>query len=125
MRPSVHIALMKLAMMCGMFLCFGVAMAAYNRFQLNIALQPLWVNLVAYVGPLLLGMYVGHWLVCRVPLVCPTCRGRITRSKEVTSWWRAPVYRYWCAGCQRDALDDFHGPTQQPTKPAGPRDTSW
>jgi hypothetical protein len=108
-----------------MFVCFGIAMAAYNRFNLNIALQPLWVNLVAYISPLLLGAFLGYWLVSRVPLVCPTCRGRIERRKHVTSWWRMPTYRFWCEACQRDGLEGIHGPTQRPAKSAGTRDTNW
>jgi hypothetical protein len=123
MRPATHIAAQKLAMMCGMFLCFGVAMDVYNRLKLNIAIQPLWVNLVAYIGPLLLGMYLGYWLLSRVPMVCPACRGRVKFRREVTSWWRMPVYQYWCEACGRDVQADHHRPTKPTAEKA--RDTNW
>jgi len=108
MRPSTRVALHKFAMMCGMFLCFGIAMEIYGQLKLNIALQPLWVNLVAYIGPILFGMYLGYWLLSRIPLVCPKCRSRVEVRREVRSWWRMPRYEYWCATCARDMLAEHH-----------------
>ena len=105
MRPRTQIALMRLTMFGGALLCFGIALALYTRFEVDLPGLPLWLNLAALVVPALAGMFLGYKLLLLIPLVCPSCRQRIERRRiEPTSRWRLPTYTYWCEPCQRDGL---------------------
>jgi hypothetical protein len=106
MSPRSHIALQKLGMMAGAFLAFGIAMSAYNDGRVNLPLMPLWVNLLAYIGPLLAGGWLGFFLVGLLPISCPNCRGPVQyRSCATSSTWRMSKWVYWCKNCERDVVN--------------------
>ncbi|HVK07898.1 MAG TPA: hypothetical protein VM597_03875 [Gemmataceae bacterium] len=68
MNPRSLFALRKAAMLGGMFLCFGAALPAYDRFGLDLTRLPLALHLAALIGPVLVGMILGYGLSTLVPL---------------------------------------------------------